>query len=109
MRPKEDRRSQIMAGPGLSQECPSVPGFCRIFIPNFADHENPRVALTGKDVLFVWGSVCSKSFYSLRDSLIRAPILAFPMETGQYILDTATSNFGLGGVEPVVAYCSRAL
>ena len=45
------------------------------------------------------------------------PILAFPTETGQYILDTDASNFGLGGVlsqiqddvECVVAYCSRAL
>ena len=26
------------------------------------------------------------------------PILAFPTETGQYILDTDASNFGLGGV-----------
>ena len=45
------------------------------------------------------------------------PILAFPTETGQYILDTDASNFGLGGelsqiqddVERVVANCSRAL
>ena len=74
------------------------------------------MALTGKDVPFVWGPVCSTSFYSLRDSLIQAPILAFPMETGQYILDTDASNFGLNGVlsqiqdtvECVVAYCSRA-
>ena len=56
-------------------------------------------------------------FYVRRDSLIHAPILAFPTETGQYILDTDASNFGLGGVlsqiqgdvECVVAYCSRAL
>ena len=49
--------------------------------------------------------------------IIHAPILAFPTETGQYILDTDASNFGLGGVlsqiqgdvERVVAYCSRAL
>ena len=53
----------------------------------------------------------------LRDSLIHAPILAFPTETGQYILDTDASTFGLGGVpsqiqgdvECVVTYCSRAL
>ena len=50
-------------------------------------------------------------------ALIDAPILAFPTETGLYILDTDASNFGLGGVlsqiqndqERVVAYCSRAL
>ena len=72
------------------------------------------VALTGKDVPFVWDPVCSTAFYTLRDSLIHAPILAFLTETGQYILGTNASNFGLGGVlsqiqnnvERVVAYCS---
>ena len=46
-----------------------------------------------------------------------APILSFPTEDGDYILDTDASNFGLGGVlsqiqdniECVIAYCSRAL
>ena len=49
--------------------------------------------------------------------LVRAPILAFPTEHGDYILDTDASNFGLGGVlsqiqdevECVIAYCSRTL
>ena len=53
----------------------------------------------------------------LCDALIRAPILAFPTEHGDYILDTDASNFGLGGVlsqiqdevECGIAYCSRAL
>ena len=66
---------------------------------------------------FVWDTSCSAAFQELRASLIAAPILAFPTETGQYILDTDASNFGLGGVlsqiqdnqERVVAYCSRAL
>ena len=92
-------------------------GYYRRFIPNFADIAAPMVALTGKDVPFVWDPVCSTAFYALRDSPIHAHILAFPTETGQYILDTDASNFGLGGVlsqiqddvEHVVAYCSRAL
>ena len=92
-------------------------GYCRRFIPNFADIATPMVALTGKDVPFVWDPVCSTAFYTLRDSLIHAPILAFPTETGQYILDTDASNFGLvgirsqiqGDVEYVVAYCSPEL
>ena len=73
--------------------------------------------MIGKDIPFVWGLACSDSFRTLRDSLIQAPILAFLAETGQYILDTDTSNFGLDGVlsqiqnnvEHVVAYCSCAL
>ena len=75
------------------------------------------MSLTGKDVPFVWDSSCSAAFGELRAALIDAPILAFPTETGLYVLDTDASNFGLGGVlsqiqneqERVVAYCSRAL
>ena len=93
-------------------------GYYRRFIANFADIATPLVALTGKDVFcLLWEPVCSTAFYTLRESLIHAPILAFPTETGQYIFDTDASNFGLGGVlsqiqddvERVVAYCSRTL
>ena len=92
-------------------------GYYRRFIPKFADIATPLEYLTGKDVPFVWDTSCSAAFQELRASLIDAPILAFPTETGQYILDTDASNFGLGGVlsqmqndqERVVAYCSRAL
>ena len=56
------------------------------------------MALTGKDVPFVWEPGCSTAFDTLRASLIHAPIMAFPTETGQYILDAEASNFGLGGV-----------
>ena len=92
-------------------------GYYRRFIPKFADIATPLVYLTGKDVPFVWDSSCSDAFHELRAALIDAPILAFPTETGQYILDTDASNFGLGGVlsqiqndqERVVAYCSRTL
>ena len=57
----------------------------------------PLVSLTGKDVPFVWDSSCSTAFGELRAALIDAPILAFPTETGLYVLDTDASNFGLGG------------
>ena len=92
-------------------------GYYRRFIPNFADVATLLVTLTGKDVSFVWDSSCSAAFAALRAALMDAPILAFPTETGLCVLDTDTSNFGLGGVlsqvqndqERVVAYCSRAL
>ena len=84
-------------------------GYYRRFIPSFADLAEPLVALTGKDVPFIWRLACAAAFTSLRDAMIRAPILAFPTESGDY--------FGLGGVlsqiqndaECVIAYCSRAL
>ena len=92
-------------------------GYYRRFIPGFADLAEPLVALTGKDVPFVWRLACVTAFTDLRDALVRAPVLAFPTETGAYILDMDASNFGLGGVlsqvqddvECVIAYCSHAL
>ena len=88
-------------------------GYYRRFIPNFAEIATPLVTLTGKDVPF---GFFDSFLYSTCVPHPR-PILAFPTETGQYILDTDASNFGLGGVlsqiqddvERVVAYCSRAL
>ena len=73
-------------------------GYYRRFVPGFADLAEPLVALTGKDVPFVWRPACAMAFVSLRDALVRAPVLAFSTETGPYILDTDASNFGLGGV-----------
>ena len=73
-------------------------GYYRRFIPSFADIAEPLVALTGKDVPFMWRPECATAFLRLRDALVRAPILAFPTESGDYVLDTDASNFGLGGV-----------
>ena len=59
-------------------------GYYRRFIPGFADLAEPLVALTGKDVPFVWWPECATAFLH--------------SESGDYILDTDASNFGLGGV-----------
>ena len=92
-------------------------GYYRRFISNFADMAEPLVSLTGKDVPFVWRPACSAAFTGLRDALFQAPILSFPTEDGDYILDTDATNFGMGGVlsqtqdkvERIIAYCSQAL
>ena len=43
----------------------------------------------------MWRPECATAFLRLRDALVRAPILAFPTESGDYVLDTDASNFGL--------------
>ena len=43
-------------------------GYYRRFIPKFADVATPLVALTGKDVPFVWDESCSSAFSVLRDT-----------------------------------------
>ena len=73
-------------------------GYYRHFVPSFADLAEPLVALTGKNVPFVWRPACTTAFVNLRDALVQAPVLAFHTEIGPYILDTDASNFGLGGV-----------
>ena len=55
-------------------------GYYRRFIPSFADLAEPLVALTSKDVPFIWRPACATAFTDLRDALVRAPILAFLTE-----------------------------
>ena len=71
-------------------------GYYRRFIPSFADIAEPLVALTGKDVPFVWRPECTTTFLRLRDALVRAPVLAFPTESGDYVLDMDASNLAWG-------------
>ena len=44
-------------------------GYYRRFIPNFANLAEPLVALTGKDVPFVWRPACVVSFTTKREML----------------------------------------
>ena len=93
--PDENRGCKVLAGSGLFEECAAVPwvrGILQTVYLQFCDMAEPLVSLTGKDVPFVWRPACSTAFAGLRDALIRAPILSFPTEDGDYILDTDASN-----------------
>ena len=89
--------------------------YCR-FIPVFSTKASPIHGVTGKG-RFVWNENCRNSFEQLKELLISAPILAYPCETGMFVLDTDASNTGIGAVlsqvhereERVVAYASKAL
>ena len=90
--------------------------YYRRFIPNFDDMAEPLVSLTGKDVPKGDRPARPRLATGLHDGLVRAPILSFPTEDEDYILDTDASNYGLGGVLSQIqynvqrgAYCSRAL
>ena len=45
-------------------------GYYRRFIPSFADLGEPLVALTGKDVPFIWRPACATAFMDLRDAMV---------------------------------------
>jgi len=90
--------------------------YYRRFIASFADIAAPIHALTGKGVRFEWKSEHQKS-EQLKEKLTTAPVLAMPTNDGQFILDTDTSDIGLGAVlsqvqdgeEKAIANASRTL
>lgn len=92
-------------------------GYYRKFIPDFAERAKPLTKLTRKRAKFSWDNDCDKSLADLKQCLIQAPILAFPNETGIFILDTDASQYGIGGVlsqmqndqEVVIAFASKTL
>ena len=95
-------------------------GLCsyyRRFAPSFATIAAPMYQLTEAKSEFLWTSDCQAAFEHLKRLLCSAPILAYPLDQGQYTLDTDASLVGLGAVlsqeqdgeERVIAYYSRSL
>ena len=106
--------------PSCVSEVRSFLGLCsyyRRFVKGYTHLAGPLHRLTENGVKFEWSSSCEQSFTILKDHLVSAQILAFPKETGKFILDTDASNDGIGAVlsqiqhgeEKVIAYASRAL
>ena len=96
--------------------------YYRRFIRNYTDLAIPLYDLQRKKTKFYWGDAEQRAFDELREALISAPVMAFPQETGRYILDTDASGYAIGGVlsqlqrdesgeevERVIAYASRRL
>ena len=68
-------------------------GYYRKFIPRFSDLARPLNALTRKDVLFDWTSICQESFELLKASLMSEPILTYPDPNHPYVLFTDASKY----------------
>jgi len=104
--------------PRTKKQVRSFLGFCsyyRRFVKNFSLIAKPLFSLTENTCKFTWDELCDAAFKELKGRLISSPILSFPKEDGQFILDTDTSNHGIGAVlsqvqegeEKVIAYYSR--
>ena len=101
-------------------EVRSFLGLCsyyRRFIHSFSQISKPLHVLTEKNRFFEWTDPAEKAFQTLKEKLTTAPILVYPSETDQFILDTDASNHHIGAVisqvqqgqERVIAYYSRTL
>ena len=90
--------------------------YYRRYILKFADIAAPLHALTKKGVAFIWTQECTDAFTTLKNHLLRAPVLAYPHfspQASEFILQTDASAAGLGAVLEqdghVIAYASRSL
>ena len=92
-------------------------GYYRRFIQNYSSLASPLTGLTKKGRKFLWGEDAQIAFEDLKEKLTSAPVLGYPNNTGQFILDTDASGCSIGavisqvrdGIEKVIAYGSRKL
>ena len=92
-------------------------GYYRKFIANYSSIAAPLTNLLQTDTKFVWDEVAQGAMNKLKEALITSPVLAYPQQDEQYILDTDASDYGIGavlsqvqdGVKKVIAYASRKL
>ena len=101
-------------------EVRSFIGFCsyyRKFVKDFSGVAKPLSKLTEKGVKFVWTPECETAVQQLKQLLTHSPVLGFPREEGELILDTDASDFAVGavlsqvqdGIERPLAFYSSAL
>ena len=91
--------------------------YYRRFVKNYSSLVRPLTELTRKGVDFKWTAACDEAFYALKQALIGTNIMAYPKETGLFILDTDASDYQVAGIlsqvqdgrERVISYGSRTL
>lgn len=88
----------------------------RSFIKDYAHISSPLYKMVGSKV-FVWENEHDDAFLTLKEALLKPPILALPNKEDPFVLDTDASECAIGGVlsqiqggeERVVCYGSYSL
>uniref|UniRef100_A0A3B4WDD1 Gypsy retrotransposon integrase-like protein 1 n=2 Tax=Seriola lalandi dorsalis TaxID=1841481 RepID=A0A3B4WDD1_SERLL len=103
----------------ISEVCQFVglASYYRRFVEDFATVAKPLHELTKKYARFNWTAECQEAFEELKVRLTSAPVLAYPLDSGEFFLDTDASDWGIGAVlsqmqggeERVLSYGSRRL
>lgn len=107
-RPKNPKHIKMFLG---------MTGYYRKFIQDFATIAKPLTILLKNDVEFKWSETQEKAFQTLKETLIKEPLLQYPKFTIPFVLTCDASNVGIGGVlsqiidgkDLPVAYYSRTL
>jgi len=119
MDPSKVERVASWPTPSCSKELQSFLGFAnyhRDHVAHFSEKAAPLYALL-KTETFTWSETETNSFNILKEALITAPVLGYPMPDGQFILDTDASSTSIGaelsqqqnGGVRVIAYGSFSL
>jgi len=72
--------------------------FYRRFVPNFSTIVTPLNELVKRGVDFKWGIDQTKAFETLKEKLIKAPLLVLPNFSKTFEIECDTSNVGIGVV-----------
>jgi len=75
-----------------------VTGWCRKFIYNYAGLSAPLTNLLRKETRWVWGEAQERAWKSLKDAIVKAPVLIQPNFEKLFVLETDASDEGIGGV-----------
>jgi RNase H-like domain found in reverse transcriptase/Reverse transcriptase (RNA-dependent DNA polymerase)/Integrase zinc binding domain/Integrase core domain len=109
--PKLQRVKDVQSFLGLAN-------YYRRFIQKFAEHAEPLINLTRKNVEFIWDEQCEKSFQHLKQALTHSPVMSSFDPQRPIVITTDASAYALGaqlsqvdseGNEKPVAYASRRL
>ena len=91
--------------------------YYRRFVKSFSKIVRPLVELTRNGKSFQWTPLCDEVFEHIKKALTSPDIMAYPLSTCEFILDTDASDMGIGAVlsqyqdgkERVIAFASRSL
>jgi len=75
-------------------------GYYRNFVPNFAAIAVPLTELTKKGApnVLVWTEIHGQAFQSLKEAVLRPPVLCLPDVSKPFILQTDASADGIGAI-----------
>ena len=72
--------------------------YYRRHIKGYSDMMRPIIELTKKGKKFQWTEQCDEALQKLKEALVSPPIMAYPLDSGEYFLDCDSSDYALGGV-----------
>ena len=73
-------------------------GYYRQFVKNFAVIAVPHFHLIESHQTWDWTSQCNAAFFKLEESLVTSPVLAYPVFSIGFVVDTDDSGEELGAV-----------